>query len=49
MAKAASDSGEFIQSLERGLAVLSVFGAKHPSLTLSETAVLGNAILWVLL
>lgn len=40
MAKVANDSGEFIQSLERGLAVLSVFGAEHPSLTLSETAAL---------
>lgn len=35
-----ADSGEFIQSLERGLAVLSVFSATNPSLTLSEAAVL---------
>ena len=40
MSNATADSGEFIQSLERGLAVLSVFSATHPSLTLSEAAVL---------
>jgi IclR family transcriptional regulator, pca regulon regulatory protein len=33
-----SDGGEFIQSLERGLAVLRVFGADAPSLTLSDAA-----------
>jgi IclR family transcriptional regulator, pca regulon regulatory protein len=31
-------SGEFVQSLERGLSVLRVFSAKTPTLTLSETA-----------
>ena len=40
MSNSAAESGEFIQSLERGLAVLSVFSAKHPTLTLSEAAVL---------
>jgi IclR family transcriptional regulator, pca regulon regulatory protein len=34
----AHDGGEFIQSLERGLAVLRVFGADAPSLTLSDAA-----------
>jgi IclR family transcriptional regulator, pca regulon regulatory protein len=33
-----AESGEFIQSLERGLAVLRVFGADAPSLTLSDAA-----------
>jgi IclR family transcriptional regulator, pca regulon regulatory protein len=32
------EGGEFIQSLERGLAVLRVFGADAPSLTLSDAA-----------
>ena len=40
VSNATADSGEFIQSLERGLAVLSVFSATNPSLTLSEAAVL---------
>jgi IclR family pca regulon transcriptional regulator len=31
-------SGEFVQSLERGLAVIRAFGADRPSLTLSEVA-----------
>ncbi|WP_125775431.1 IclR family transcriptional regulator [Antribacter gilvus] len=31
-------SGEFVQSLERGLAVIRAFGAERPSLTLSEVA-----------
>jgi IclR family transcriptional regulator, pca regulon regulatory protein len=31
-------TGEFIQSLERGLAVIRVFDAQHAELTLSETA-----------
>jgi IclR family transcriptional regulator, pca regulon regulatory protein len=33
-----SGSGEFVQSLERGLAVIRAFGAERPSLTLSEVA-----------
>jgi IclR family transcriptional regulator, pca regulon regulatory protein len=40
VSNATAGSGEFIQSLERGLAVLSVFSAANPSLTLSEAAVL---------
>jgi IclR family transcriptional regulator, pca regulon regulatory protein len=35
-----TESGEFIQSLERGLAVLSAFSTAHPRLTLSEAATL---------
>jgi IclR family pca regulon transcriptional regulator len=31
-------SGEFVQSLERGLAVIRAFGAAHPAMTLSEVA-----------
>lgn len=31
-------SGEFVQSLERGLAVIKAFSAEHPSLTLSDVA-----------
>lgn len=31
-------AGEFVQSLERGLAVIRAFGAETPSLTLSEVA-----------
>jgi IclR family pca regulon transcriptional regulator len=31
-------SSDFVQSLERGLAVIRAFDAKHPSLTLSEVA-----------
>ncbi|MFI7551365.1 IclR family transcriptional regulator [Micromonospora sediminimaris] len=31
-------SGEFVQSLERGLAVIRAFDAEHPQLTLSEVA-----------
>jgi IclR family transcriptional regulator, pca regulon regulatory protein len=34
----AHEGGDFIQSLERGLAVLRVFGADAPSLTLSDAA-----------
>ena len=30
--------GDFVQSLERGLAVIRVFDADHPKLTLSEVA-----------
>lgn len=30
--------GDYVQSLERGLAVIRVFDAEHPSLTLSEVA-----------
>ncbi|RPF19620.1 IclR family transcriptional regulator domain-containing protein [Myceligenerans xiligouense] len=30
--------GEFVQSLERGLAVIRAFGAGHPAMTLSEVA-----------
>lgn len=32
------DSGEFVQSLERGLAVIQAFGPEHPAMTLSEVA-----------
>ncbi|GAA1721149.1 IclR family transcriptional regulator C-terminal domain-containing protein [Isoptericola hypogeus] len=31
-------SGEFVQSLDRGLAVIRAFGARRPSLTLSDVA-----------
>ena len=31
-------SPEFVQSLERGLAVIRAFDGEHPSLTLSEVA-----------
>ncbi len=31
-------TGDFVQSLERGLAVLRAFDAEHPALTLSEVA-----------
>src|SRR6476661_9084878 len=31
-------SGDFVQSLERGLAVIRAFGAQRPALTLSEVA-----------
>ncbi|GIJ76262.1 transcriptional regulator, IclR family [Micromonospora phaseoli] len=34
----ATRSGEFVQSLERGLAVIRAFDAEHPQLTLSEVA-----------
>ncbi|MEU6020061.1 IclR family transcriptional regulator [Micromonospora sp. NPDC047134] len=34
----AARSGEFVQSLERGLAVIRAFDAEHPQLTLSEVA-----------
>ncbi|MFC8845964.1 IclR family transcriptional regulator [Micromonospora sp. NPDC057141] len=34
----AARSGEFVQSLERGLAVIRAFDAEHPRLTLSEVA-----------
>ncbi|GAB3166819.1 IclR family transcriptional regulator C-terminal domain-containing protein [Myceligenerans halotolerans] len=33
-----SRPGEFVQSLERGLAVIRAFGAAHPAMTLSEVA-----------
>ncbi|WP_460757096.1 IclR family transcriptional regulator domain-containing protein [Myceligenerans cantabricum] len=33
-----SRQGEFVQSLERGLAVIRAFGAAHPAMTLSEVA-----------
>ncbi|MFK3984686.1 IclR family transcriptional regulator [Micromonospora sp. NPDC050397] len=36
--EAASRSPEFVQSLERGLAVIRAFDAVHPQLTLSEVA-----------
>ena len=32
-------NADFVQSLERGLAVIRAFDAKHPELTLSEVAV----------
>ena len=35
---AAGDSGEFVQSLERGLSVIRAFDAEHSRLTLSEVA-----------
>jgi IclR family transcriptional regulator, pca regulon regulatory protein len=35
---AAPREGEFVQSLERGLAVIRAFNAEHPELTLSEVA-----------
>ncbi|WP_431729738.1 IclR family transcriptional regulator [Verrucosispora sp. TAA-831] len=35
---ATTRSGEFVQSLERGLAVIRAFDAEHPQLTLSEVA-----------
>ena len=35
----AARSPEFVQSLERGLAVIRAFDAQHPALTLSEVAV----------
>lgn len=38
----APDPNEFVQSLARGLAVLRVFDAARPSLTLSETAKLAH-------
>ncbi len=38
MTNVVADSGEFIQSLERGLAVLSSFSTAHPRLTLSQAA-----------
>lgn len=40
MSTVTTESGEFIQSLERGLAVLSAFSTDHPRLTLSEAATL---------
>ncbi|MBX7267167.1 IclR family transcriptional regulator [Micromonospora sp. Llam7] len=36
--EATARSGEFVQSLERGLAVIRAFDAEHPQLTLSEVA-----------
>ncbi|WP_433528080.1 IclR family transcriptional regulator [Micromonospora sp. CA-263727] len=38
MTDEAARSGEFVQSLERGLAVIRAFDAEHPQLTLSEVA-----------
>lgn len=38
MADNGTHEGEFVQSLERGLAVIRAFGADHPELTLSEVA-----------
>ena len=38
MSNVTTDSGEFIQSIERGLAVLSSFSTAHPRLTLSQAA-----------
>ncbi len=38
MSSVATDTNSFIQSLDRGLAVLRVFGADTPSLTLSEAS-----------
>ncbi|MGE0214261.1 IclR family transcriptional regulator domain-containing protein [Mycolicibacterium sp.] len=35
---AASRSRDFVQSLERGLAIIGVFDAEHPSMTVSEIA-----------
>ena len=37
-ADAVGRNGDFVQSLERGLAVLRAFSQEHPSLTLSEVA-----------
>jgi IclR family pca regulon transcriptional regulator len=37
-AKADESSGEFVQSLDRGLAVIRAFDAEHPELTLSDVA-----------
>src|SRR5882757_2126537 len=34
----AEPSGAFVQSLERGLAVIRAFDAEHPELTLSDVA-----------
>ena len=36
--EAAQRNGEFVQSLDRGLAVIRAFDAEHPELTLSEVA-----------
>jgi IclR family pca regulon transcriptional regulator len=36
--QAAARNGEFVQSLDRGLAVIRAFDAEHPELTLSEVA-----------
>jgi IclR family transcriptional regulator, pca regulon regulatory protein len=36
--EASARPGEFVQSLERGLAVIRAFDAEHPQLTLSEVA-----------
>lgn len=36
--EATARPGEFVQSLERGLAVIRAFDAEHPQLTLSEVA-----------
>lgn len=36
--EATARSGEFVQSLERGLAVIRAFDAEHPRLTLSDVA-----------
>jgi IclR family pca regulon transcriptional regulator len=38
MAEAAADKTKYLQSLERGMAVIQVFSREHPALTLSEVA-----------
>jgi IclR family pca regulon transcriptional regulator len=38
MAEAAADKTQYLQSLERGMAVIQVFSREHPALTLSEVA-----------
>jgi IclR family pca regulon transcriptional regulator len=38
VAQAAAEQKQFLQSLERGMAVIQVFSREHPALTLSEVA-----------
>ena len=38
MAEAAAEQKQYLQSLERGMAVIQVFSREHPALTLSEVA-----------
>jgi IclR family pca regulon transcriptional regulator len=38
MAQAAAEKKQYVQSLERGMAVIQVFSRDHPALTLSEVA-----------
>src|SRR3984957_6520302 len=45
---AAGDSGEFVQSLERGLSVIRAFDAEHSRLTLSEVATAADPPRWPL-